>query len=62
MPKRVSPPPQVAESLKDQFELGVQNFSRLFTKWMDTNAWSHPIMVSLAASCLQPQGGAARLP
>jgi hypothetical protein len=32
-------------------------FSCLFTKWMDTNAWSHPVMVQLAAGCLELPGG-----
>ncbi|MGA0103173.1 MAG: hypothetical protein ACO3LH_05610 [Steroidobacteraceae bacterium] len=35
-----------------QFERGNQTFSLLFTRWMDTNGWSHPTMVSLAKSCL----------
>lgn len=40
------------ETLKDQFDNGVRNFSVLFTRWMDTNGWSHPVMVNLAAACL----------
>jgi hypothetical protein len=44
-------------TLRDQFENGVRGFSFLFTKWMDTNAWSHPVMVQLAAGCLQLPGG-----
>ena len=44
-------------TIRDQFERGVLDFSFLFTKWMDTNAWSHPVMVQLAAGCLQLPGG-----
>ena len=44
-------------TLRDQFESGVRVFSCLFTKWMDTNAWSHPVMVQLAAGCLELPGG-----
>ena len=44
-------------TIRDQFENGVRVFSLLFTKWMDTNAWSHPVMVQLAAGCLQLPGG-----
>lgn len=35
-----------------QFTTGVKTFSRLITRWMDTNEWSHPTMVSLAKSVL----------
>lgn len=35
-----------------EFNQGVQNFSLLFTRWMDTNEWSHPVMTSLAKSAL----------
>lgn len=35
-----------------QFAQGVSTFSLLFTRWMDTNAWSHPTMVTLARHCL----------
>lgn len=45
------------ESLRRRFDTGTQNFSRLFTKWMDTNGWSHPIMVSLATACLELPNG-----
>ena len=40
-------------TLRDQFQSGVHNFSLLFTRWMDTNGWSHPVMVNLAAACLE---------
>lgn len=42
-----------SETIRDQFERGVHDFSLLFTRWMDTNGWSHPVMVSLAAGCLK---------
>ena len=35
-----------------QFSRGVSTFSLLFTRWMDTNGWSHPTMVTLARHCL----------
>jgi hypothetical protein len=44
-------------TIRNQFENGIRVFSLLFTKWMDTNAWSHPVMVQLAAGCLQLPGG-----
>lgn len=34
------------------YEQGIKNFALLFTRWMDLNGWSHPVMVSLAKSCL----------
>lgn len=43
-------------TLRDQFTIGVRNFSLLFTRWMDTNGWSHPVMVNLAACCLELPG------
>lgn len=30
------------------FERGVRTFSLLFTRWMDSNKWTHPKMVALA--------------
>lgn len=37
---------------KVQFEEGVKTFALLFTRWMDTNGWSHPTMVNLAKACM----------
>lgn len=37
----------------DQFQDGVRNFSLLFTRWMDTNEWSHPVMTALAKCALK---------
>lgn len=31
---------------------GVKTFAKLFTRWMDTNDWSHPVMTHLARSAL----------
>lgn len=45
-----------SETLKTQFDRGVRNFSLLFTRWMDTNEWSHPVIVNLAACCLELPG------
>jgi len=45
-----------SETLRDQFDAGVLHFSRLFTRWMDTNGWSHPVMVNLATNCLELPG------
>lgn len=42
----------------DSYNSGVQTFAKLFTRWMDTNEWSHPVMTSLARSAL---GGTAWL-
>jgi hypothetical protein len=41
---------------RDQFDHGVKTFALLFTRWMDTNGWSHPTMVTLAKSCLDGTG------
>ena len=38
------------------FARGTQTFSLLFTRWMDTNGWSHPVMVSLAKACMGDVG------
>lgn len=43
------------ENLPDhlaKFERGLEVFSLLFTRWMDTNGWSHPVMVNLTKSCM----------
>lgn len=39
-----------------KFEGGVQTFALLFTRWMDTNGWSHPTMVTLAKAALNGTG------
>ena len=39
-----------------QFERGVQTFSLLFVRWMDTNGWSHPTMVALAKASMDGVG------
>lgn len=31
---------------------GNRTFALLFTRWMDTNGWSHPVMVNLARGCM----------
>lgn len=36
----------------DQYKEGNQTFSLLFTRWMDTNGWSHPNIVALAQCAL----------
>lgn len=35
---------------------GSEVFARLFSRWMDSNGWSHPTMTSLAAACLGGKG------
>jgi hypothetical protein len=35
-----------------KFEEGIRTFSLLFTRWMDTNKWSHPVMVNLSKAAL----------
>lgn len=47
------PEPTTTENSRSKFERGKHTFSLLFTRWMDTNGWSHPVMVNLATSCLQ---------
>ena len=37
------------------YDKGQRTFSLLFTRWMDTNRWSHPVMTALAACAM---GGA----
>lgn len=37
---------------KDKYEQGIRNFALLFTRWMDLNGWSHPVMVALAKAAL----------
>ena len=39
-----------------QYEKGLHTFSILFTRWMDSNDWSHPIMVSLAKAAMGGTG------
>ena len=39
-------------SARAKYDQGVRNFALLFTRWMDLNGWSHPVMVSLAKSAL----------
>ncbi|MGA0848098.1 MAG: hypothetical protein ACO3PY_05785 [Pontimonas sp.] len=38
------------------FERGLRTFSLLFTRWMDTNGWSHPTMVTLAKASMHGVG------
>ena len=40
----------------ETFKRGNQTFGLLFTRWMDTNRWSHPVMVNLAKACLDNVG------
>ena len=37
---------------REVFDQGVNTFSRMFTRWMDSNEWSHPNIVLLAKSAL----------
>lgn len=39
-----------------QFDRGVETFSRLFVRWMDSNGWSHPTIVALAKASLNGAG------
>jgi hypothetical protein len=36
-----------------RYNAGIQTFRRLFTHWMDTNRWSHPVMIKLIQNCLE---------
>ena len=49
-PPSDSPPETVNH--REVFDQGVETFSRMFTRWMDSNRWSHPNIVSLAKSSL----------
>lgn len=40
------------------YEKGTRRFSLLFTRWMDTNGWSHPVMTGLSKAAM---GGVAWL-
>ena len=35
-----------------RYERGIKTFSLLFTRWMDLNNWSHPVLVGLARKAL----------
>lgn len=35
-----------------RYNSGIQTFRRLFIHWMDTNRWSHPVMIKLTKACL----------
>lgn len=37
---------------RSTFDQGNATFALLFTRWMDVNGWSHPVMVNLAKSCM----------
>lgn len=39
-----------------RFALGNKQFAILFTRWMDTNGWSHPTMVALAKAAMDGVG------
>lgn len=38
-------------SASEAYDQGRQVFARLFTRWMDGNSWSHPVMTRLARGC-----------
>lgn len=42
-----------ANTFLKRYNAGIQTFRRLFTHWMDTNRWSHPVMIKLTKSCLE---------
>ena len=41
---------------ESRFEEGNKVFARLFSRWMDMNSWSHPVMVGLARGCMGDVG------
>jgi hypothetical protein len=43
-------------SQQELFDKGNRTFALLFTRWMDTNRWSHPVMVNLAKACMDGVG------
>ena len=49
-PQNATPPETVNH--REVFDRGVETFSRMFTRWMDSNEWSHPNIVLLAKSSL----------
>jgi hypothetical protein len=48
--------PEDSKDYRASFENGVQTFSLLFCRWMDTNEWSHPTMTALAKACMNGVG------
>lgn len=43
---------QPAPDVRDQYERGIRTFALLFSRWMDLNDWSHPVMTALSKACL----------
>lgn len=44
----ISPPVSDQQDLVEAYSQGNKNFAILFSRWMDGNDWSHPVVVSLA--------------
>lgn len=47
-----SPSSDSRRNAKADYENGNRTFQKLFTRWMDTNEWSHPVMTKLAKAAL----------
>lgn len=43
-------------SLSEVYAEGAKTFAKLFSRWMDGNGWSHPVMTALATACLGGEG------
>lgn len=51
-PPAASPDQGTSVDHVKQYAAGNQTFALLFTRWMDTNGWSHPKMVGLSKACM----------
>lgn len=49
-PEPGAEPPEL--DVKTRYAKGIRTFGLLFSRWMDLNDWSHPIMTSLSKACL----------
>ena len=45
--------PELEDRYRRQYEEGIRNFALLFTRFMDLNGWSHPVLVQLAKSAME---------
>lgn len=51
--KTIPNQPELApENVQVKFQNGNAAFALLFSRWMDTNGWSHPVMTNLVKLCL----------
>jgi hypothetical protein len=53
----VSRPDDAPGSAIPAYDEGRAVFARMFTRWMDGNGWSHPVMTKLARGCMGGEQG-----